>query len=140
MAITSSDANAGLPANAPLAAGTGTFSVTLNTAGTRTLTASDAGDPSKTANLSSSIAVSPALFAKLQLLVPGETAAPGTASGKSGAPQAQTAGTGYTVTVNAVDDDWNVVTTNTDIVGIGTTDPNDISPTNTALVAGTRTF
>ena len=40
VAITSSDANAGLPANAPLTAGTGTFSITLNTAGTRTLSTS----------------------------------------------------------------------------------------------------
>ena len=41
VAITSSDANATLPANAALVAGTRTFSVTLKTAGTRTVTATD---------------------------------------------------------------------------------------------------
>src|SRR5439155_120930 len=52
---------------------------------------------------SGNIVVSPAAFAKLQLLMPGETAAPGSASGKTGAPTALTAGTPVNVTVNAVD-------------------------------------
>src|SRR5206468_1462418 len=42
---------------------------------------------------SSNIVVSAAAFAKLQLLVPGETAAAGSASGKTGIPSARTAGT-----------------------------------------------
>src|SRR5439155_25580255 len=101
--ITSSDANAVLPANAVLAGGSQAFSIALQTAGARTVTASDVNDPAKTANTSSSITVNAGLLVKLQLLVPGETAVPGTASGKSGAPTARTAGTGYSVTVNAVD-------------------------------------
>src|SRR5439155_3181202 len=123
--ITSSDPNAALPSNAALVSGTQSFSVTLNTSGTRTVTASDVSDGTKTANTSSSITVNAASFVKLQLLVPGETAAPGTASGKTGSPTAQTAGVGYSVIVNAVDANWNLVNTATDIVGIGTTDPND---------------
>ena len=51
-------------------------------------------------------------FVKLQLLMPGETAAPGTPTGKTGSPTAQTAGTGYTVTVNAVDANWNLISIN----------------------------
>src|SRR5260221_14599909 len=43
--------------------------------------------------LSDLVAVSPAAFTKLQLLVPGETAAPVTPSGKTGTPTARTAGT-----------------------------------------------
>jgi len=45
-------------------------------------------------------------------LLPGETAAPGTALGKTGAPTAQTAGTALlsAVVVNRVDANWNVVT------------------------------
>ncbi|HXJ76162.1 MAG TPA: hypothetical protein VNM37_25115, partial [Candidatus Dormibacteraeota bacterium] len=58
---------------------------------------------------SSNIVVSAAAFAKLQLLAPGETAAPGSASGKTGTPSARTAGTGFNVTVNAVDAFWNLV-------------------------------
>src|SRR6185503_15965502 len=107
--ITSSDTNAVLPANAALVAGTKTFSVTLNTAGSRTVTATDIDDGSKPANTSPAITVNAGAFVKLQLLVPGETAAPGSATGKNGSPAAQAAGTSYNVTVNAVDANWNLV-------------------------------
>src|SRR5206468_4173056 len=109
--ITSSDSNAGLPANAALAGGTGNFSVTLKTVGSRTVTATDLTDGTKTASVSPAVTVSAGAFVKLQLLVPGETAAPGTATGKTGTPSARTAGAGYSVTVNAVDVYWNAVTT-----------------------------
>src|SRR5207245_645355 len=102
------DSNALLPANAALSGGTQTFSVTCNTSGTRTVTATDITDGTKTANTSSSITVNAGAFVKLQLLVPGETAAPGSATGKTGAPAAQGAGTSYSVTVNAVDANWNL--------------------------------
>src|ERR1035437_8585651 len=98
--ITSSDPAATLPANAVLASGTRTFSVALNTLGSRTVTATDIDDGTKTASTSAAIAVNGAV-AKLQLLVPGEAAAPGTTTGKTGTPTAQTAGTSFTVTVNA---------------------------------------
>src|SRR5207248_4752091 len=88
--ITSSDANAILPANAALSAGTQSFSVTFKTAGSQTVTSSDVSDGSKTANTTPAITVNAASFTKLQPLVPGETAAPGTASGKTGAPTART--------------------------------------------------
>src|SRR5207244_13585475 len=83
--ITSSDANAGLPANAALVGGQQSFSVTLKTAGTRTVTASDTTDGATAATTTPSITVSAGGFVKLQLLVPGETAAPGTTTGKTGA-------------------------------------------------------
>ena len=236
--ITSSDPNAALPANAALSGGTQTFSVKFNTAGSRTVTATDITDGSKTANTSPAITVNLGAFAKLQVLLPGETAAPGhpdrqdrqpdrpdrghrlhrdgqcggrclqphqhqrhgashlqrrqcdfagqcgpgqrdhqtlsvtnktvgswtvtasdvtharhrrrtpvrrsrsmpgplpscncwcrarrrrraAPSGKTGTPSAETAGTGYSVTVNAVDANWNVVSTN-DTVGITSTRP-----------------
>src|SRR5207247_3174992 len=77
-------------------------------------------------------------FVKLQLLVPGETAAPGTAAGKTGTATARTAGTAFNVTVNAVDANWNVVSS-TDTVGIASSDSNATLPVNGALSAGTRT-
>src|SRR6266446_63259 len=80
--ITSSDTNAVLPANAALILGTNSFNVTLKTAGSATVTSSDVTDVTKTASTSSSITVAPGALAKMQLLVPGESAAPGTASGK----------------------------------------------------------
>src|SRR5205823_2141476 len=100
--ITSSDANAGLPPNVPLVSGTQTLSITFKTAGSRTLTASDLTDGAKTANTSPSIAVSAGPFVKLQVLAPGEIAAAGSATGKTGTPASQTAGSAFNVTVNAV--------------------------------------
>src|SRR5206468_2042499 len=93
VAITASDANAALPGSAALSAGTQTFSVTLKSSGSATLTATDTFDGLKIPNTSPSITINPGTFAKLQLLAPGETAAPGTASGKTGSPTSQTAGT-----------------------------------------------
>ncbi|MGD0089685.1 MAG: hypothetical protein ABSE73_07175, partial [Planctomycetota bacterium] len=142
VAITSSDTGATLPANKALAAGTGTFSVTLKA--TATVTATDATDNTKTANTSSSITVNAAStvgpFTKLQVLVPGETAAPGTTTGKTGQPTAQTAGTAFNVTVNAVDANWNLVNTVTDTVAITSSDSTATLPANAALAAGTGTF
>src|SRR5262249_46569870 len=114
--ITCSDSNASLPGNTALVSGTNTVSVTFNTAGGQTLTASDVTDGTKSAN-TSSLNVTAGTFVGLQLLAPGEAAAPGTASGKTGTPNAQTAGSAFTVTVNAVDANWNVVNTN-DVVSI----------------------
>src|SRR5262249_1261058 len=107
VAISSSDANAALPASAALANGTQTFSVTLKTAGSATITASDATTASIQPSTTPSIQVGAGAYTRLQILAPGETAAPGAATGKTGTPSAQTAGTAFTVTVNAVDANWN---------------------------------
>ncbi len=138
--ITSTDANAALPANAALVAGTKTFAVTAKTAGTATFTSTDITDGSKTANTSPPTTINAGAFAKLQILMPGETASPGSASGKTGSPSAQTAGTSFNVTVNAVDANWNPVNTITDTAGITSSDANAALPANAALVAGTKTF
>src|SRR5213078_3234451 len=113
--------------NLSLVAGTGTLSsFTFKTAGTRTVTATDAA-AALTANTSASVTVNAGAFVKLQLLAPGETAASGTGSGKTGSPTAQTAGTAFSVTVNAVDANWNVVNTN-DTVAIASSDTNATLP------------
>lgn len=138
--ITSSDVNATLPANAALSSGTGVYSVTLNSQGAKTVTASDITDGGKTADTSPSITVNGGAFAKMQILLPGETADPGSASGKTGTPTAQTAGTPFNVTVNAVDANWNVVTDVVDVGGITSSDANALLPSDAALVAGTKNF
>ena len=48
-------------------------------------------------------------FVKLQVLMPGETAAPYTTTGKTGTPDPQPIGVSFNITVNAVDDVWNIV-------------------------------
>jgi len=70
-------------------------------------------------------------------LVPGETAAPGTASGKTGSPSAQIASTSFGVTVSAVDPFWNLVNTATDTVGLSSSDATATLPPATTLTAGT---
>src|SRR5439155_1131532 len=136
--ITCADPNDLLPANAALVAGTGNFSLTNKTAGNWTVTATDITDGTKTANTSPSITVNSGAFTKMQILMPGETAAPGTAAGKTGSPTAQGAGTAFNVTINSVDANWNLVSS-TDTVGITSSDSNATLPANGALSAGTRT-
>ena len=119
-------------------AGTQSFSVTLKTAGSSTVTASDVTDVTKTANTSPSVTVNAGPFVKMQVLVPGETAAPGTATGKTGLPTARTANTAFNVTINAVDANWNLVSS-THTVATTSSDANALLPANGALSAGTRT-
>jgi len=102
--------------------------------------AADLSDGSKAASTSPSLTVNVGAFVKLQLLSPGEAAAPGTASGKTGTTLAQNAGTAFNVTVNAVDANWNVVTNVTHTIGITSSDSNATLPANAALVSGTKAF
>ncbi|MCK4548641.1 MAG: hypothetical protein KAU49_00680, partial [Candidatus Krumholzibacteria bacterium] len=46
-------------------------------------------------------------YTRLQVLLPGETASPGTSSGKTGTPVAQAAGVPFTVSIRACDNTWN---------------------------------
>jgi hypothetical protein len=120
---------------------TATFSTNGLAIGSHTITAIYSGDTNFAGSTSGNFTqiVSPGTFAKLQLLVPGETAAPGTTTGKTGTPTAQLAGTPFTVTVNAVDANWNLVSTN-DTVKITSSDASATLPANAALVSGTKSF
>src|SRR5207302_4860836 len=111
----------------------------LKCAGTQTVTAADVTRPAIGSSTSPGITVAAGAFAKLQVLAPGETPTPGSTSGKSGTPSPQTAGTPFTVTVNAVDANWNVVSS-TDTVGITSSNGGATLPGNAALVAGTKAF
>jgi hypothetical protein len=143
--LTSSDSNAtiaddngGTTGNMTLVSGSRTLSsFTFKTAGTRTVTASASG---LTAGTSANVTVNAGAFMKLQLLVPGETAAPGSATGKIGTPTAQFAGVDFDATVNAVDANWNLVNTVSDTVGVTSSDAPATLPMDTALVSGTITM
>src|SRR5262249_10594099 len=89
---------------------------------------------------SANIVVSPAAFSQLQLLVPGESSAPGTPNGKAGSASQQIAGESFSVIVNAVDAYWNKVATATDVVGVTSSDAAASLPANTSLIAGTQTL
>src|SRR5436190_2941022 len=132
------DDNSGATGNMSLVSGSGTLSsLTFKTAGTRTITATASG---LTASTSANIPVNAGAFTKLQLVVPGETAAPGTATGKTGTPNAQLVGMSFDTTVNAVDADWNVVDTVSDVIDLSSSDLSASLPPDTALLAGMGTF
>ena len=78
-------------------------------------------------------------FEKLQVLMPGEAAAPNTPTGKTGTPDAQSVGVPFNITVNAVDSFWNVVKS-TDTITITSSDSTATLPADAALVSGTKTF
>jgi hypothetical protein len=79
-------------------------------------------------------------------LLPGEFAAPNTTSGKTGTPNAQSAGTPFNVIINAVDDNWNVVNVTDDCVLTDLADAGfvvfgtDNSQTGMNLINGTGTL
>lgn len=142
---TNYNSNLNLTTNAgtitPASTGTGfvngvrTLNVNVSLAGTlKTITATDPMTAKH--GTSNTFTVNPNSFVKLQLLSPGESPAPGTLNGKTGTPSAQTASNSFNVTVNAVDADWNVVSS-TDMVSLTSSDGDATLPAATALVAGT---
>ena len=79
-------------------------------------------------------------FTQLQVLMPGESSAPDTPSGKTGTPDPQTAGAAFLITVNAVDSSWHIIPTVSDTVHLSSTDSTATLDPDSALVGGTRTL
>ena len=79
-------------------------------------------------------------YSRLQVLLPGETAAPGTPSGKTGLPRAQTVGVPFAITVNATDDTWTLVTSVTHSVQVSSSDASASLPAPAQLASGTGSF
>ena len=79
-------------------------------------------------------------FTKLQVLMPGESAAPGTPTGKAGGPAPQVPGIPFGVIVNAVDDSWYPATYNADdTIHLTSTDTTATLPADFPLNGGTAT-
>jgi hypothetical protein len=79
-------------------------------------------------------------YTRLQVLLPGETAAPGSSTGKTGSAQAQTSGVPFTITVRACDDTWTTVPTVTNVVAILSSDASASLPAPAQLVNGQGTY
>ena len=81
-------------------------------------------------------------FTQLQVLLPGETNAPGTLTGKVGTPLPVSLGaSGFiNVTVNAVDSTFHIIPGVTDIIKLTSDDLTSFLPNNASLVNGTLTF
>ena len=120
-----------------LVSGVKTIKARNKKAETATITAASL---TKTTTTPPSVTTTVDVFSKLQILAPGETAAPGTTSGKTGTASTQTYALAFNVTVNAVDAYWNLVNSVTHTVAITSSDPAATLPANAALVAGTGTF
>ena len=123
---TQATSGAGLPANYTFVAGDAgvhTFTATLKTAGTQSVTATDTATGSITGTLGG-ITVNAGAISKIMA----------TASSP------QTAGTAFNVTVTAADQYGNTITGNTDVIAITSTDGAAVLPSNAALVAGAKVF
>jgi hypothetical protein len=75
-------------------------------------------------------------YSQLQVLLPGETASPGTITGKLGTPDEQTVGVPFFVTVRACDFNWNTVTAITNVIEFHSTDATGTLPGPAALANG----
>ena len=130
VAFSSTDPNALLPSSYPFVssnAGAHSFSVTFETTGTRSITATDTTTASITGT-ASGIAVQ-AIAAKTLTI--------------TGLPATVTAGTAYTIAVTAYDAYGNVATGYAGTVAFSSTDPNALLPSSYPFVssnAGTHTF
>src|SRR5208337_2936450 len=121
--FTSSDAQAVLPANATLTDGVGSFTVTLKTAGTQSVTATDTVTTS-IAGTETGIAVTPAAATHLAV---------------AGAPGG-TAGTGETLTVTAEDPYGNTDPSYTGTVQFTSSDAQAVLTANATLTDGVGSF
>lgn len=79
-------------------------------------------------------------FTKLQVLLPGESPAPNTPTGKTGTPTEANAGEFVTITVRAVDSNWNPISSATDVVHLASSDSSDVMPLDAGLSAGEGSF
>ena len=83
-------------------------------------------------------------FTQLQVLLPGQTNAPGTALGYVGTPTSISLATQglnpTTVTVNACDATWHIITSVTDQIHLTTSDGSAFLPPDMAMVNGTASF
>lgn len=75
-------------------------------------------------------------YSQLQILIPGETAAPGTETGKTGSPITQTVGVPFTISIRACDNSWYTDTTVTNIIEVTSFDESATLPEPVALVDG----
>jgi anti-sigma factor ChrR (cupin superfamily) len=121
--FTSTDGSATLPADSTLTNGVGTFSVTLKTAGNRTITATDTVTSSITGT-SGTITVNAAAATTFTV----------------SASSPHTAGTAFNFTVTALDQFSNTATGYTGTVHFTSTDGSATLPANSTLTNGAGTF
>jgi hypothetical protein len=136
IALASSDAFATIPTGTSLSGGQRIVSVTLYSTGGQRIWASDVDDSTAAPDTSSAVTITGGPFAKVLVLAPGESPAPGTATGRTGTATDQSINYSFTLTVLATDAWWNPVGGVTDVVHITCSDPNATLPPDEAMVDG----
>jgi hypothetical protein len=136
VALTSTDEFAGIPAETTLVSGQLVFQGRLYKSGTQTITAHDVDNSGIADNTSGNVTIVGGSFARVLVLAPGESPAPGTANGRTGAAVDQSINYAFTLTVLATDQWWNPVTGPTDVVHIVCADPLAQVPADQAMVNG----
>jgi hypothetical protein len=134
--LVSTDAFAWMPADTTLQNGQCLIQVRLHKSGNQTITASDNDNTSILTDTSSQVLISGGPFSKLLILAPGESPAPGTASGRTGTATDQSINYAFTITVLATDAWWNPVTGPTDVVHITSNDPGAQLPADAPMSNG----
>src|SRR5436305_12178429 len=107
-----------MPADTMLANGQVLIPVRLHKSGSQTITARDSDNVSIQPNTSSPVPIAGGAFARVLILAPGESPAPGTAPGRAGTATDQSINYAFTVTVLATDPRWNPVGGPTDALHI----------------------
>lgn len=136
IALTSSDAFAGMPSETTLVSGEIIIPVTLYKAGWQTVSAADLDSTGIASNTSSPVEVVAGPYARVLILAPGEEPAPGTAEGRTGTATDQSINFAFTVTVYATDEWWNPAAGVGDIIRITSSDPLAELPPDTPLANG----
>ncbi|MHB0996416.1 MAG: hypothetical protein ACYC2I_08615 [Elusimicrobiales bacterium] len=120
-----------------------TFQMRLRKRGSRTLSVADKGNASL--NGAKAVTVNSAAAEKTQIIADfdpaGEMPAPGTATGKTGAPRSKPAGTGVPFLVQVTDKYWNVVLSSAVNFAVTDEDPNNgaLSPDSSVPFVGSTT-
>jgi hypothetical protein len=136
VALTSTDAFAGMPAETTLVSGQLIFPGRLYKNGVQTISASDVDNVAILSNTSGNVTVVGGAFSRVLVLAPGESPAPGTVSGRTGTATDQSINYAFTLTVLATDQWWNPVAGPTDVVHITCNDPLAQVPADQAMVNG----
>jgi hypothetical protein len=134
--LASTDAFAGMPSDTVLANGQLLFPVRLYRTGLQRIWASDTDNLAARADTSSDVLVIGGPFARVLILAPGESPAPGTVTGRTGTATDQSINYAFTVTVLATDSWWNPVTGVTDVVHVTSGDPGATLPADAAMIDG----
>ena len=140
VALTSTDAFASLPAETTLVSGQLVFPGRLYKSGTQTITVRDVDNPGILNNTSGNVTIVGGAFSRVLVLAPGESPAPGTASGRTGTATDQSINYAFTLTVLATDPWWNPIAGPTDVVHITCGDPLAQLPADQAMVNGVATM